>query len=343
MTSNIEALTYPVISALVRSLSLAVAISIFPSPVIAQKTDSSPLQLERKIPLGKVAGRIDHMAFDPTHHRLFVAELGNNTVGVVDLDAQKVIHRISGLTEPQGVAYISKNDTLYVANGGDGSVQFFREPSYSPLGRINLGADADNIRVDLATNRLLVGYGSGAIATIDLDSNKKAEAFALAAHPESFQLDAATRQIFVNLPKQRSIAVVDADTGKQRAWSLAYGGNFPMALDSERQRVLVVFRNPARFAAFNWQTGEPVFETETCGDADDLFADTQRKRIYIICGAGFIDVLRSDDPKYPRLSRIPTIAGARTGLFVTEEDRLFVAARAQSREPASIWVYRLTP
>ena len=335
---------YHSIGAQVRNLSFAVVMILFPSGAIAQTADASPPQLESKIPLGKVAGRIDHMAFDPTHHRLFVAELGNNTVGIVDLNAKTKIHRISDLNEPQGVAYVSKNDTLYVANGGDGSVRFFSEPDHAPLGRIHLGADADNIRVDLSTNHLLVGYGSGAIASIDLESNKKVEAFALAAHPESFQFDAGTRQIFVNLPKQRSIAVIDADTGKQQAaWSLAYGGNFPMAIDSERQLVFVVFRDPAKFAAFNWQTGELISEIDTCGDADDVFVDSKRKRIYIICGAGFIDVLRGDDPKYRRLAQIPTAAGARTGLFVPEEGRLFVAARAQSAEPASIWVYRLMP
>src|SRR5262249_17390975 len=158
---------------------------------------------------------------------------------------------------------------------------------------------------------------------------------ALSAHPESFQLDAGTRQIFVNLPKKRSIAVLDADTGKQRtSWSLAYSDNFPMALDSERQRVLVAFRQPAKFTAFNWKTGELVSELDTCGDADDLFVDAKRKRVYVICGAGHIDILRMDDPKYPRVAQIPTTSGARTGLFDAEQNRLFVAARAQSGAPA---------
>jgi YVTN family beta-propeller protein len=130
------------------------------------------LQLEAKIPLGKVSGRIDHMAVDLAHHRLFVAELGNDTVGVVDLDTQKVIHRISGLKEPQGLAYIQMNDSLYIANGGDGSVRIFGGSDYSAAGRIDLGTDADNIRIDLSTNHLLVGYGNGAVATIDLQSNK---------------------------------------------------------------------------------------------------------------------------------------------------------------------------
>ena len=43
------------------------------------------LTVENKILLGKVAGRIDHLAVDLDRKRLFVAELGNNSVGVVDL------------------------------------------------------------------------------------------------------------------------------------------------------------------------------------------------------------------------------------------------------------------
>src|SRR5215470_1162461 len=244
------------------------------SASIAQPATEKSLQLEIKIPLGNVVGRIDHMAIDLEKHRLFVAELGNDSVGVVDLNAKKVVHRVSGLKEPQGVAYIRLNDSLYVANGGDGSVRFFAGPSYSPAGRIDLGADADNIRVDTGANRLLVGYGSGAIAVIDLRDNSKVFSFALRAHPESFQLDTVSRLIFVNLPNARVIVVLEDSKGREgTVWPVRHGGNFPMALDAERHRVLVAFRNPAKLAAFDWQVNGVVSEVDICGDADDLFLD----------------------------------------------------------------------
>jgi YVTN family beta-propeller protein len=304
----------------------------------------SVLQLEAKIPLGNVAGRIDHMAIDLERNRLFVAELGNDSVGVVDLNAKKVVQRISGLKEPQGVAYIRLNDSLYVANGGDGSVRVFHGPDYSPARRIDLGADADNIRADLPANRILVGFGSGAVATIDLRDNTKTNTFVLKAHPESFQLDAASGQLFVNLPNSRTIAVLDANNGKEtHTWPLRHGGNFPMALDPERKRVLVAFRNPAKLAAFDWEIGGLAGEVDICGDADDVFMDQKHNRIYVTCGAGFIDVLRTDDAKYSRVAQVPTVAGARTGLFVPEMDRLLLGVRAGFKEPAAIWVYRTAP
>ena len=119
---------------------------------------------------------------------------------------------------------------IYVANAGDGSVRIFRADTYEPAGRIDLGEDADNIRVDARSNRVFVGYGNGALAVIDPATASKTSTIPLKAHPESFQLAHAAAMIFVNVPQKREIAVVDRDTGKQTAsWSLKSGGNFPMS------------------------------------------------------------------------------------------------------------------
>src|SRR6266404_6741132 len=82
----------------------------------AQVATAELLQLETKIPLGDVRGRIDHMVVDRVRNRLVVAELENDSVAIVDLKDRKVLHVISGLKEPQGVAYVPSTDMLYVAN-----------------------------------------------------------------------------------------------------------------------------------------------------------------------------------------------------------------------------------
>jgi YVTN family beta-propeller protein len=283
------------------------------------------------------------MTVDPNRHRLFVAELGNNSIGVVDLKERKVIRVIAGLKEPQGVGYHQPTDTLYVANAGDGSVRMFRGPDYSEAGRIDLNGDADNIRLDAVTNRIIVGYGSGALAVIDPEKRSKVADIPLKAHPESFQLDAKSRQVFINVPDARAIAVVDLATGRQKAnWTMTgAGANFPMAIDEANSQVVVVFRNPAKLRAYSTDTGKVTNELDICGDSDDVFVDAKRKRLYVSCGAGFIDVIDAAGA-YKRLARIPTVAGARTSLFVPESDRFFLAVRAAAGEAAAIWVYRPT-
>src|SRR5580765_5391699 len=104
-------------------LTFALAMSTVTDRLVAQPADAGALQLEAKIPLGDVRGRIDHMAVDLVRQHLFVAELENNTVGIVDLANRKVIQTIRGLKEPQGVAFVPSMATLYVANAGDGTVR----------------------------------------------------------------------------------------------------------------------------------------------------------------------------------------------------------------------------
>ncbi len=312
---------------------------------IGRAAEPEPLQLESKIPLGQVAGRIDHMAIDLTRQRLFVAELGNDSVGVVDLKERRLIRRIAGLREPQGVGYVQTADALYVANARDGSVLLFQDADYSPAGRIDLGDDADNIRVDSTANQVFVGYGNGALAMIDPAKRRKIADVALKGHPESFQLDRGSKRIFANVPDAQAVAVVDRAAGRQTAsWPTTdAAGNFPMALDEDAQQVIVVFRNPAKLGVFSMRDGVVAGGAETCGDSDDVFVDAKRRRVYVSCGDGFLDVFDTQAGGYKRIAHIPTVSGARTSLFVPQLDRLLLAVRASRGEPAAIWVYRPSP
>jgi DNA-binding beta-propeller fold protein YncE len=320
-----------------------VAISDVAGQTLQQPVESMPLVLEAKIPLGDVRGRIDHMAIDLARQRLFVAELGNDGVGVVDLTDRKAIRRISGLSEPQGVGYEPSTDTLFVANARDGSVRLFGGAEYSEGAKIKLGDDADNIRVDAAANRIFVGYGGGALAIFDIASRGKIADIPLKGHPEGFQLSRSGDRIFVNVPNAREIAVIDRQAGKQIAsWPMRSAiANFPMALDEEARRVLVMFRNPAKLGVFAMQDGGSLAAIDACGDADDLFVDAKRHRVYVSCGEGGIDVF--DAQTYRRTARIPTVPGARTSFFAPEIDCFMLAVRAAAREPAAIWLFRPVP
>lgn len=307
--------------------------------------DPPPLMLEAKIPLGTVSGRIDHFAFDPDRQLLFVAELGNDSVAVVDLEERKVVHRIAGLSEPQGIAYHAASGTLYVANAGDGSLRLFQASGFAPLGSIALGADADNIRLDPWRNRVIVGYGKGGLAVIDPASRRKIADMPLDGHPESFQFDETGARIFVNVPDASRIAGLDAVSGRQVSIleSAGASSNFAMAVDADEHRVMIVFRNPARLVVFGTATGERVASVETCRDADDVFVDARRRRVYVSCGEGVIDVFAWSTSGYERIGRIPTVTGARTSLFVPAKDRLYLGVRASGTEPAAIWVFRPHP
>ena len=315
------------------------------------------IQVEARIPLGDVRGRIDHLAVDVARRRLFVAELGNDSLGVVDLAAGAAVRRIHGLREPQGVAYVPGADVLLVANAGDGTVERYRGADLTPLGRTLLKADADNLRPDPAGGGLVwVGHGGtghgaagaqGGLTALDAATGQPVGATVpLPAHPESFQLETTGARAFVNVPGAGgAVAILDRAARRQVAtWSVpGFRANFPMALDERGGRLFVGFRGPPTLGVLDLGSGAVLAWLPLCEDVDDLFLDARRRRLHAVCGEGAVDVFEDHggDGRVPRrLARVPTSPGARTGLFVPELDRLFVAARAEAGELAALWVLR---
>jgi hypothetical protein len=143
--------------------------------------------------------------------------------------------------------------------------------------------------------------------------------------------------------------VIDQASGRQVAtWRLPNAtANFAMAVDEAAGHVVVVTRSPAKLFALDARSGAVAEALDTCGDADDVFVDARRSRTYVSCGSGAIDVFEhavfERGGQTYRRTRVPTVPGARTSLFVPDLDRLFLAVRASGAEPAAVWVYKPIP
>ena len=105
---------------------------------IAGAQDKAPLELSQKIELEGVQGKFDHLAVDVQGKRLFVAAKEGNILVVIDLALGKVVHKIDGLAEPQGVAFLADLKRIAVANGDDGSCRFYDGGSYKLLKSVDL-------------------------------------------------------------------------------------------------------------------------------------------------------------------------------------------------------------
>ena len=324
------------------STIVLLALIILTSRAYAQ--EETTLQLVQTIPLPHVEGRIDHLAVDLQGQRLFVAALGNNTLEVLDLKAGTRLHTITGLHEPQGVVFIPESNTIVVTNGQTGTCDIFDGTSFQHRNAVKLASDADNIRYDVATHTLYVGYGAGALGLINATSAKHLGDIPLKGHPEAFQLEQARPRIFVNIPSAHYIAVVDRD---KRAvittWPLQSAeANFPMTLDETHHRLFVGVRTPPMLMVIDTESGQEVARVKSVGDADDLFYDAQHRRIYIAGGEGFLTIVAQEDANhYTPVATIPTVSGARTALFVPELRRLYLAVPHRGAQGAEIRVYEV--
>ena len=312
--------------------------------VLATSSLAAPLlELVDTINLPSVKGRIDHLDADAANHRIFVAALGDDTVQVIDT-RDRARGTLRGFAKPQGIAYLPGQNRLVVANGNAGRVDFFDGRSFAVVQRLEGIADADNIRYDAAAKKVYVGYGNGALRVIDAASPGPAGDIPLPGHPEAFELEREGTRIFVNVPAMRSIVVVDRELRTRLAtWEMGGAeGNFPMALDEAGRRLFVGTRSPAALVVHDIDTGKMVARVPIGGDTDDLYFDAVHGRAYAICGEGRVDVVRREaGDRYSLEGSVETEPGARTGLFVPQQRRLYVAAPATRSAPARLLVFRV--
>jgi DNA-binding beta-propeller fold protein YncE len=299
--------------------------------------------LEKIIPLEGVVGRYDHMALDSNGERLFIANLSNNSLDVVDLKAGKLIKQITGQLKAQGVAYAADLDRIFLGNGEDGECRVFDGATFKLIGIVK-APDADNVRYHAEKKIVYVAHGDSSLTAFDAKTLEIKATIKLPGAPEAFQIDSAKNRIFVNTLKPSQVAVVNLDKSEvvaEHPLTLAEA-NYPMALDSAGKRVFVGCRKPARVVVLDADSGKELSSVEIPSDIDDLFFDVKRKRLYASCGEGVLAVLREDGNKgFKTVEKVATRKLARTCFFEAATDRLFVVLpRVDFKTDPELRIYR---
>jgi DNA-binding beta-propeller fold protein YncE len=310
------------------------------APTLADEPKT--LKLEKTIPLEGVAGRYDHMALDTKGERLFVANLSNDSLDVIDLKAGKLVKQVPGQKKIQGAAYAADLDRVFVGNGVDGECRAFDGKTFRLIGSVKL-PDADNVRYHSAKGLVYVGHAESALSVLDAKSLTVKATINLPGPPEAFQIDAARNRLFVNTLKPGQVAVADLDKNEVAAkYPLTKAeSNYPLALDGDGKRVFVGCRKPSKVVVLDADSGKELSDAEIPADIDDLFFDAKRKRLYASCGAGELAVLEEGEKGFKTVEKIPTRKLARTCLFDAPSGRLFVILpRTDDKTPPELRVYR---
>lgn len=307
-----------------------------------------PMILTATVPLEGVKGRFDHFATGKG--KVFVSGLGNNSVEVIDLFQGTRSHEITGVPNPQGVAFSPEANKLFVASE-KGKVYIYDGDSYKLINTLDFDGGADNLRYDAPTKRVYVGCGddekNSAIAAIDAMTGKRTdEVYKLGGEPESFQLEKNGPNIYVNVPDSKQILAINRTTKEITRWPLTVGQNFPMALDEADHRIIVGTREPATISVIDTGTGKMVASVPTVQDTDDLYYSAERKRVYVPGRAGEIWVYQQADPDhYNLISKVPTVVGAGTAGYFGRQgkgfDRFYLAVSAGANTNAEVRIYTL--
>lgn len=320
---------------------LAVCAALFIVPTYADAAEPKTLKLVQTIDLKGEPGRLDHMAIDREHGRLFVANLSNASLDVVDLKAGKLVKQIPDQKKIQGIAYAPDLDRIFVGNGISGNCNVFDGKNYKLLKSIPL-PDADNVRYNPKTHMVYVEHAEQSLAVIDARNYETKTMIKLPGRPQAFQLEASRPRLYLNaLPDQ--VVVIDTDKNEvlhKHPLKLAQRG-YPMAIDEKNHRLFIGCREKAVVLVMDSEAGKPITAITIPADIDDHFYDAKRKRIYASCGEGFLTVIKQRDAdNYEIEEKIPTVKLARTCFFDPDSGRLYLGVpRQEGKEGPEIRVY----
>src|SRR5882762_1412578 len=138
---------------------LVTAIVIFYAAA-ATAQSKPPLRLLQTIPLPDLkAGDFDHFAVDLAGNRLFLTGEANNSVLVLDIRTNKLIHTIADVDEPHSMLYLPAAKQLWVVNGGDGTLKIFDSTTYALIESMKVTEGADSSAYDPAKHLLYIAAG----------------------------------------------------------------------------------------------------------------------------------------------------------------------------------------
>ncbi len=309
-----------------------------------------PLHLVAQIAVPAVSGTWDHIGADGSTGRLFGNAQDIHTLVVVDLNAGRPIRSVTGpFNRNQGFAFLPDAKAIVVSNGRSGLCVVLNSDTLATEKSIGIGLGADLMAYDPGTQRLYVDHGGrdsnrgfGAVAVIDMAKRELVADIATDLRPAAMAIARDGSRLFVCLPGANQIAVLDCRT-RQIATRYAIAGTerpVSIAFDEPDHRLFVLTRTPAQLVVLDSETGAPIAAVPGVAEAEDIWFDAQRRRLYATGLEGAVFVYRQADANhYDLIGKIPTRPHAGTSVWIPEMNRLCVGVPQHENEPAEIWVY----
>ena len=154
-------------------------------------------------------------------------------------------------------------------------------------------------------------------------------------------MESSGPRIFLNITDRREIAVIDRNKRAIVATWLVTEGQFNVASDlGEANHRLFVACRSGTLEVLDTETGKMVAALPIAKGVDDVVYDPERKRLYVTCAEGVLDVYEQRDPDhYTITDKVPTGIMGKNCLLVSSLNRLYVGVPKYGNVESKILVY----
>lgn len=266
-------------------------LAVAPGPSSLLATREPRYGLAATVDLGGTP-RWDYLVADADARRLYVAH--DAAVDVVELDAWRVLGRVSGLAGAHGIALAPELGRGFVANSNRDTMSAFSLASLEVTGEVKTGAGPDSVTFEPTTRRVFAWDGDGHdVTVIDAASLRHLATVPLGGAPE-FAVADGRGNVFVNLSDTSEIVRVDAARAVVGARHRLAGCESPtgLAFDPRTNRLFTACANRVLVVS-DAATGQLLATGRIGKGADAVVFDPLRSRVFVSNGEGFVSIFES--------------------------------------------------
>ena len=323
-----------IMTALLLLLTALMGTNISVSDIEGQNAAS--LLLKGSVNLPGYTGDFDHFAVDQARGRLLLAAEDHGTVEVFDLNNGNRLQTVNGFETPHSILIRPGAPTILVTDSGKGMSKLLDASTYEVKSIVKLVPGADSIGYDPTENMVYIVTGgkdvdmaTSELASVDPDTGEKKAALTLQDnHVEAMALEKNGSRLFINLTQTNKMAVIDRKAMKVISiWPVpAAQQNAMVAFDEPHHRLYVGCRKPGMVVVINSDTGAVTNSAPSPLRSDQILFDPAANRLYSPGGEGYMAVYDTTDPDHLKtVAKVPTAAGAKTGILVQEKKQLVLA------------------
>ena len=273
------------------------------------------------LPAHVKAGGFDHAAVHPPTGRIYVAHTANDAVDVIDIEKERYLFSIGGLTGVAG-ALVAEPDLVFTSNRAENTVGVFTAGERPRVEKIGVGIHPNGLAYDPGRARLLAAHvgdparpGSYTVSIIDVPARKRVADVAVAGRTRWAVYDPLADAFHVNIADPPQIVVLEPGDPVRirRVVAIPHAGPHGLDIDVTRRRLFCAC-DAGVLLALDADSGQ-VLGTETiAGVPDVVFFNAALGRLYVAIGdPGVIEVF--DMTPLRRRETVATEPGAHTLSF----------------------------
>lgn len=271
------------------ALALATSVVLAWWPLVGGTLPLSPVA---DVPLPGQATRFDYQAVDPVARRLYVAHLGDSSLLVFDLDAQRVIQEVPGLPSVHGVVAAPERHLLFVTATAEKTLALVDDRTFQIQSRVPAGEYPNGLAYDPGSGHVFVSNNRGVgVAVVDVKTASALPGIDVGGGAGNTQYDAGSGHVLAAVHGQPFLADIDPVSSR-------VAGRIPLPGERTCHGLLVVSElrlafaachgNGPQLAVVDLTTRRQLQTLALPPEVDVLAFDPGLRRLYAACESGTV-------------------------------------------------------